>query len=1009
MQKRPHNFSNFLILLGFLLFSLGGRLVPGYAQEPEEITVSIIVETLNVRAGPAETYALVGQLSFGDQVTILSQDEVSGWLEVRMPDGQSGWIDGQFTNLYLQEQLPATPLASTPTATPTVTPIPTATAPVFPETPTTTPITTQQSLTPSPAVLPEQEQDAVDLQPEGLVNTFALEPGQTGVAEIPLEQFNIPQIELHSPIDQNNVDFFLPYRWELVGTEEQNTLALRYDMYHAGSDPAQPEAMTEINPSFDVYLNNRLITTFAPQVGTDQVQTIPLPPDLIANMDSNKHRIRFVFKTSNCDNPGQTRIRVHEASFFHFEYAVDPLRLDLSEFPRPLVQDLFVPEIIVLVLPDVYTDSDLSAAATLAATLGNKSGDSENVVIELAVASQITPEYLQNRSAVIIGQPMRNSLLQSLYERNLLPTTFSAQTSQIAMPDSTLAIAPTDGVVQLMASEVSPEYAYLIVTGMTEEGVQRAARALSYEKPGYGMSGDVSVITAVDEQNLESSNRLSDTITLQNLGYYETAFYGVGTQRTIVEFFVPANWRITQNPRFKMRYLHSSSLNPTVSSLNVLLNDSPVGSAPFHPEHQGELQVEIEIPLEDIEVGQYNYLIFESVVQLSEECVLPPEGATWMRVLDSSSLHIPHVEENTLKIPPKDPVALFASRQDLSDVLFSLPDNPTPQELQGFIEIAWLMGKSISGEGFAPVVMRGLMSDESMFRSLLSQSGTAVGGVQSAQKSISNLSNQLGQDQSQRQRQPQGAGQAQAQETSHPLYEYHIIAFGLPTTNPIIPLINEALPQPFIQGTSMIQQQTGDVIYRLPDDMSLGLVEFLLAPWNQQRALMLLTGTTQEGVNWSINALTDNEMNGKLNGDINFIVDRRVESVNSQKIVRVPVAESVEEVSEQPVLVETVTPQMVNVITSTDAISEAYLPRQNEGADKAMFLVMILIGVGVGVALIGGGITWIRILIQKAQKAKQNLKPEKPQKKKTQKNHAQKKQVLHNEAISGNDGQNLEE
>lgn len=52
--------------------------------------IQVITESLNVRCGPAVTFARVGQITLGQQLPLLQQE--GDWAEIQLADGSSGWV-----------------------------------------------------------------------------------------------------------------------------------------------------------------------------------------------------------------------------------------------------------------------------------------------------------------------------------------------------------------------------------------------------------------------------------------------------------------------------------------------------------------------------------------------------------------------------------------------------------------------------------------------------------------------------------------------------------------------------------------------------------------------------------------------------------------------------------------------------------------------------------------------------------------------------------------------------
>jgi hypothetical protein len=605
---------------------------------------------------------------------------------------------------------------------------------------------------------------------------------------------------------------------------------------------------------------------------------------------------------------------VHDHSFIHFEYKLLPLVINLADFPRPLVQNLFTTESILIVIPDQYSLADLEAAASVAAAVGQRAFG--NLTLDVITAAQATPQRLAGSGAIIIGQPARNAFLLNLYQRRRLPTSLAFDHSFI-IDAANHSIAPDDGVLQETPSDFSEDQVYLVVTGASEVAVTRAARTLSALTPGYGIEGNLVTVAEFQEKASEVVQP-TDTLGLADLGFKDTILYGIDTQVASVRFFIPSNWRLVDDPTLILNYAHSSMLQMNASDLTVKLNNKVTGDAPLDTNVLGERQAVIRLPRADFRVGAYNHLNFEATMTMElPKCALPDVDLAWIRISNSSQLQLPHtVEQKGVSPSLEDPLRPFASL-DLSDVWLALPDTPTPEELGGMIRVAFWLGSLSHGAGFAPHVSRGAISDTTQ------------------------------------------------------LNQYHLIAVGLPTNNPVIAALNEHLPQPFVPGEDSLRQQIGNVVYRLPDKFSIGLLQALPAPWNPVRAVLVATGTTQQGVEWAIKALTDDEVYYEMAGDLAFIRGDRIESVDSAKYVRGPLATAVqgvaapgEEVDVEALPTATVPPTVTPAASALEpkaaAIPERYLPQKPSIPPAISRLVLGLVGAGLVIAVAGGILSWRR-------------------------------------------------
>ncbi|MCL4300655.1 MAG: cellulose biosynthesis cyclic di-GMP-binding regulatory protein BcsB [Anaerolineae bacterium] len=761
------------------------------------------------------------------------------------------------------------------------------------------------AVSPGYAQTPEPAPAAL-VTPVAPVTAVPPEQSQAGVSEVTFTLLEQPTMELRSPIDQQSFSFNIPYRWTVIGGESY--LEVHYDLQYETAEPAGPARVGSINAMVNIYYNDTLLTAFIPTEGMNQALRLPLPHEAIGNPAQSRHQVRFSFFSGNCDEFQEEAIFVvHDHSFIHFNYELAPLQINLADFPQPLVQDLFEPESVLLIIPDEYSESDLAAAASIAATLGHRTFN--EVTSDIITASEATPERLAQSSAIIIGQPQTNTFIGDLYQRNRLPTTLTPDGSAITGP-ANQPILPDDGVLQEILSDYSPDHVYLVVTGANEAAVTHAAQALSVSMPRYGFTGDLVVISEFHEILAETTPPSSDVFSLSELGFKDTTLSGIDAQRASVRFFIPSNWRITDKPRLLLSYAHSTMLRLGASSLIIKLNNEPVGSAPIDQTVLGERQAVIELPKSDLRLGAYNRLEFESSLSIElPECALPDLDLAWLRINDTSQLELPHTEteEQDILASLDVPLTPFASRSDLGDTWFSLPEKPTREELAGLIRLAGWLGNLSKGAGFVPRVSLGVVSDTTR------------------------------------------------------LEQYHVIVLGRPTTNPLLAEINDNLPQPFVPNEDNLRQEVGNVVYRLPDKFSLGLLQVLPAPWNPgKKVILAITGTTPEGVGWAINALTDDTIYyNDLRGDVAFIRAERVESFDSAKFIRGPLASAVEAVTEPPEevaleMVPTPVPPPSTPAPQTEVeLPEKYLPQNPTSQTNVNLLTLGLIVAGLVVAGLG--------------------------------------------------------
>ena len=83
------------------------------------------------------------------------------------------------------------------------------------------------------------------------------------------------------------------------------------------------------------------------------------------------------------------QVNIHPASFFSLPHGLVQPSTNLVNFPRPIIQNSFLSDSALFILPDHPTASEQQAALTVAAALGHFSGGS--IVLDMITASQFVP------------------------------------------------------------------------------------------------------------------------------------------------------------------------------------------------------------------------------------------------------------------------------------------------------------------------------------------------------------------------------------------------------------------------------------------------------------------------------------------------------------------------------------------------------------------------------------------------------------------------------------------
>ncbi len=411
---------------------------------------------------------------------------------------------------------------------------------------------------------------------------------------------------------------------------------------------------------------------------------------------------------------------------------------------------------------------------------------------------------------------------------------------------ASLEAAGTDGVLQLAPSPWQVGKAALLVTGATDEGVRKAGMALSAQPQFLRLAGQAAVVQDVRPDTIPIS-QTPLSLTFTDLGYTERVVTGIGRKDIYYNFDLPLDWNLTSDASVRLKFSHSPLLDEALSSITIYLNDVPIGSARLDGANAASGELIAPLPPESSQPGLSNTLLVQIEADLPDPCILPETTTAWVNLSAESSLYLAHTGQDVstffnLDFWPRP----FNQDPQLKDLLISLPDDPTREEYTVAFQVAAFLGAASQGRAFEPALLLGAPDQTN-------------------------------------------------------LNPYHLVLIGKPSRNPLLGAINDQLPQPFIPGSDTIEQKIDNVIYRLQDGLDLGFLELIASPWNPERVLVVITGTSDAGLQSAADFVMNSgriwELNGNLamlRGDKLFITDTRVLTSEGQTA---PVATAVTEMT----------------------------------------------------------------------------------------------------------------
>ncbi|MDW8298699.1 MAG: cellulose biosynthesis cyclic di-GMP-binding regulatory protein BcsB [Anaerolineae bacterium] len=659
--------------------------------------------------------------------------------------------------------------------------------------PTATPVT--PTVTPTPRSL-------LPAQPTPLPDAVLL------AQSINLAAFNVRDIELSTPLSNSRFNFRVPDNWLASGA---NTLRLDLS-YAINVTTAAATPVTTPPAVLRVRLNGVPIAAFTLTVNDTgrRLVEVPLPAEIMGDPTLRDFNIQLTLEgREQCLQGIESRVRIAAAtSEIAFQYRLLPPPLDLSLYPRPFYNNTpaVLGETVAFVLPQRPEPLDYEAAASLAAGLGALS---RNRVRIYAVRADELTEADRLANQLWIGQIGKHAAIDAAYAARRFPTRLEADGSLFV---GRTRIAPDDGIAQIILNPDNPKAAIIAVTAQTPEGLRKATQVLSGPPAIIGLGGPVALVSQIGQTPATDREAvLAERVTFADLGYVNAPIYGAGLQFGEIVFTMPDGVVLTDDAMLDFRFDYSDTLAEANATVTLFMNETPLNSTFLRNPRTGEriTQLKARIPPFSVISGARNTLLIQidsSGLVDARACEVLPSVIVWLLPRPESSFYLPRrADDAPARVPLLSGFPLpFTRLSDLRDVLFVLPDAPNAEETAQMLRLMAFLGSSVASSArFAPRVSLGALPPD------VDPSA------------------------------------------------YHIIALGRPTRNAYIRSLNTILPQPFQAGSDALEQVVDSVVYRLPPAYDIGVLQLIESPKAPQRAILVISGTGNVGVESALRALIE--------------------------------------------------------------------------------------------------------------------------------------------------------
>ncbi len=369
----------------------------------------------------------------------------------------------------------------------------------------------------------------------------------------------------------------------------------------------------------------------------------------------------------------------------------------------------------------------------------------------------------------------------------------------INVPDATLPETNTADKDLLLVrnSPWNTQKAVMVVTDQSRTDGYSPADILSNSNAALFLKGNQLMIDSPMTVNLPPD--MAPDLSFELMGYSDRSVTGIGENSLTYRVYVPYNQQITYADLSLLLH-YSPDLNMNKSRIHVYLNGYAIaGIVPNEGETKNQA-IPVPVSAERFRAGTNYIRIVFNLQPETTHCELA-QPDTWATVSNQSFIRLNSQRLN--------------KRETLTDFPMPFSDNP-------------------SGLMIVPNVPEtNLLENAATLSFLLGQSAM----IQNKPVHMQQVSEFL----------------------QNPEKEKYILAIGLPKDNEIIRKINSRLPQPFTErGDGMA---SGYGVYASADEQpaSLGVIEIGSSPWKSDGVIMIISGTSAEGLQWSWNLINSKE------------------------------------------------------------------------------------------------------------------------------------------------------
>lgn len=520
----------------------------------------------------------------------------------------------------------------------------------------------------------------------------------------------ISKIDLNSNITFHGV--FDSYRW-IFNTKskegiERATLNLEIELTDVLADKVKSYLTFSLNGSqfYSMEINKRN--------GEPETITINLPGYLLKD-GSNEVKVEGYLRCSDepCTDDYNTANWLVLGGKSNIEL-VEKAKVygnKIIEFPYGLSESYDSNNKIII--PDKYTDGELSSALKFQTLLGGINGNGE-------IVKWSDRGDLSKSNVIFIGSKEEGESNLPIISNDIkdLPLDNEAYIGVNNSPFSTRSDLKLISIISNSETELESAIKFLM------------------NKDIYGQVSSSSTFVNSNLDLDKEIKPISSIITLDELGISEMKVEGLFRKEVKIGYALPKNKKLSPGDKLELNLRYSENLDFDRSLFTVYINDTPIGSKKLEREKANNDNISIVIPKDVLNTSYLEIKLAYDLNLKGVECEKNQHEQPWGLVTGDSYIQIN--SRNTNEFYFNNYPEPFVQDWDINDTMFIIPDNLPSKDLTALGNMANLMGKGMRYNlGKIGAVSIGNLKDEHKDNNII------VYGTPNSNKLIKELNNSL--------------------------------------------------------------------------------------------------------------------------------------------------------------------------------------------------------------------------------------------------------------------------